>query len=67
METLGNVSTTWPKLSKKKEPKKVVKKYELKGERSIALSWDGYEDLIAGTVKFDEADYKGTLNIPLAK
>ena len=48
-----------------KEPKKVVKKYELKGERSIALSWDGYEDLIAGTVEFDEADYKGTLNIPL--
>ena len=40
---------------------------KLKGERSIALSWDGYEDLIAGTVKFDEADYKGTLKIPLAK
>mgnify|MGYP001181248814 CR=1 FL=1 len=45
--------------------KKVVKKYELKGERSIALSWEGYEDLIAGTVEFDEADYKGTLNLPL--
>ena len=58
------------KVEKKKEPKKnelkkVVKKYELKGERSIALSWEGYEDLIAGTVKFDEADYKGTLNLPL--
>lgn len=50
---------------KKKEPKKIVKKYELKGERSIALSWEGYEDLIAGTVEFDEADYKGTLNLPL--
>ena len=49
----------------KKEPKKVVKKYELKGERSIALSWEGYEDLIAGTVEFDEADYRGTLNLPL--
>ena len=49
----------------KKETEKVVKKYELKGERSIALSWDGYENLIAGTVKFDEADYKGTINIPL--
>lgn len=45
--------------------KKAAKKYELKGERSIALSWDGYEDLIAGTVEFDEADYKGTLNLPL--
>ena len=52
-------------VSKKIEPKKIVKKYELKGERSIALSWEGYEDLIAGTVEFDEADYKGTLNIPL--
>jgi hypothetical protein len=60
-------TTTTSKITKKKkkEPKKVVKKYELKGERSIALSWDGYEDLIAGTVEFDEADYKGTLNIPL--
>ena len=45
--------------------KKKTKKYELKGERSIALSWDGYENLIAGTVEFDEADYKGTLKIPL--
>ena len=61
--TLNSLETA-PK-KKKKEPKKVVKKYELKGERSIALSWDGYEDLIAGTVEFDEADYKGTLNIPL--
>jgi hypothetical protein len=50
---------------KKKEAKKVVKKYELKGERSIALSWEGYEDLIAGKVNFDETDYKGTLNLPL--
>ena len=53
------------KEEKKNEPKKIVKKYELKGERSIALSWEGYEDLIAGTVKFDETDYKGTLNLPL--
>ena len=52
-------------ITKKKETKKIVKKYELKGERSIALSWDGYEELIAGTVEFDEADYKGTLNLPL--
>ncbi|MDB4217292.1 hypothetical protein N9780_03075 [Candidatus Pelagibacter sp.] len=52
-------------ITKKKETKKIVKKYELKGERSIALSWDGYEELIAGTVEFDETDYKGTLNLPL--
>ena len=31
----------------------------------MALSWEGYEDLIAGTVNFDETDYKGTLNLPL--
>ena len=62
----SSITTTTPKITKKKkEPKKIVKKYELKGERSIALNWEGYEDLIAGTVKFDEADYKGTLNLPL--
>jgi len=62
----SSANTTTPKITKKKkEVKKVVKKYELKGERSIALSWEGYEDLIAGTVNFDETDYKGTLNLPL--
>ena len=44
---------------------KVVKKYSASGKRSIALSWDGYDELIAGSVKFDETDYRGTLNIPL--
>ena len=68
----NNLTTKKEKIKKKetkkiekKEPKKTVKKYELKGERSIALSWEGYQDLIAGTVKFDEKDYRGTLNIPL--
>tara|TARA_B100001093_G_scaffold63994_1_gene53894 strand:+ start:1295 stop:2119 length:825 start_codon:yes stop_codon:yes gene_type:complete len=61
----SSVNTTPKKIEKKKETKKIVKKYELKGERSIALSWDGYDDLIAGTVDFDEIDYNGTLNIPL--
>ena len=50
---------------KKKISQKVVKKYEVKGERSLALSWEGYEDLIAGTVKFVEKDYQGTLNLSL--
>ncbi len=48
-----------------KKEKKVVKKYEAKGERSIALSWEGYDTLIAGTVKFDETDYKGNLKLAL--
>ena len=65
-DNTSSTTTTTPKITKKKkETKKVVKKYELKGERSIALSWEGYEDLIAGTVNFDETDYKGTLNLPL--
>ena len=59
----GNTTTT-KKVEKKKE-EKIVKKYSLEGKRSIALSRDGYSDLIAGTVEFDEADYKGILNLSL--
>ena len=51
--------------SNKSSTPKITKKYEVKGERSIALSWEGYDELIAGTVKFDEKNYKGTLNLPL--
>ena len=47
----------------KKKPSE--KKYELKGERSIALSWEGYDDLIAGKIIFDEKNYDGTLILPL--
>ena len=61
--TITTPETT--KKIEKKETKKVVKKYSESGERSIAVSWDGYQDLIAGTVVFDEADYKGTLNLSL--
>lgn len=62
----GGTKTKEPKkVEKKKETKKTAKKYELKGERSIALSWEGYEDLIAGSVKFDETNYRGTLELPL--
>ena len=44
---------------------KIAKKYSVKGERPLALSWDGYSDLIAGKVKFNEADYKGSVNFVL--
>lgn len=50
---------------KKKETTKTAQNYEVKGERLIALSWEGYKDLIAGTVKFNEKDFKGTLNLSL--
>ena len=46
----GNTSST-----KKTTSKKTVKK-KVKGERSIALSWEGYEDLIIGTLGFEESD-----------
>lgn len=49
----------------KSSSNETASKYELSGERSIALSWDGYSDLIAGTVSFDEADYRGKINLPL--
>ena len=62
---LGGSTSSTPKTTTPKITKKVVKKYSESGERSIALSWDGYEDLIAGTVEFDEANYKGNLNLPL--
>ena len=40
----------------KKDEKKIVKKKEAKGERSVAISWDGYEELIIGTVGYEESD-----------
>ena len=49
----------------KKIEEKTVKEYELKGKRAIALSWEGYENLIAGTLKFDEKNYKGNINLSL--
>ena len=63
-KTETKITKKTKKVEKKKE-EKVVKKYSIEGERSLALSWDGYSDLIAGTVKFSEADYKGTLNLTL--
>lgn len=46
-----STETTKPKITKK-----VVKKSEVKGERSIAISWEGYDDLILGTLGFQESD-----------
>jgi len=37
----------------------------IKDERSIAISWEGYQDLIAGTVKFNEVDFKGKISLLL--
>ena len=68
---LGNItsssssSSDTKKIEEKKEDTKTVKKYELKGERALALSWEGYENLIAGSLKFDEKNYKGNINFSL--
>ena len=50
---------------KKETTKKIVKKYQLNGKRSIAMSWEGYSNLIAGTIEFNEVDYKGILDLAL--
>jgi len=39
--------------------------YSMNGERPIALSWDGYTNLIAGTISFNETNYKGSINLQL--
>ena len=38
----------------------------IKGERSIAISWEGYDDLILGNVRFSERDLMGVMvfNLP---
>ena len=33
----------------------------IKGERSLAISWEGYDDLILGSVKFSERDLMGVM------
>ena len=67
-EKLTNLGFYEPRNSKKSKPKTsnyIKKKYSLKDERPIALQWEGYSDLIAGTIKFDEKNYQGTLKLPL--
>tara|TARA_B100001057_G_scaffold454851_1_gene500955 strand:- start:1386 stop:2216 length:831 start_codon:yes stop_codon:yes gene_type:complete len=51
----------------KKTDKKIVKKKENNSIKSIALSWEGYDDLIIGTVGKHESDNGETLinfNLP---
>ena len=56
------------KTEKKKDEKKTEKKVTSKtdsGERALALHWEGYEDLIAGTIKFSENNNKGNIKLTL--
>ena len=60
------------KVAKKKE-KKIIKKKKgsqnnskiIKGERPIAMNWQGYDDLILGKIKFSEKDLMGKLEFSL--
>jgi len=57
----------------KKEEKKIIKKKKIsqnsskliEGERSFAMSWQGYDDLILGKIKFSEKDLMGKLEFSL--
>ncbi|MDA7557262.1 hypothetical protein N8729_04825 [Candidatus Pelagibacter sp.] len=59
------------KVAKKKDKKikkietKSIKPKTLKGKRSFAMSWDGYDDLILGRIKFIENDLVGKLEFSL--
>ena len=58
-------STSQSSESNKKTANKTNDGYELTGKRSIALNWQNYSDLIAGTIEFDEKNYTGKINLPL--
>ena len=51
---IGN--TTVKKENKSQVKPKIVKKTKIKGERSVAISWAGYDDLIIGKVGNEETD-----------
>tara|TARA_B100000929_G_scaffold265822_1_gene233152 strand:+ start:2114 stop:2998 length:885 start_codon:yes stop_codon:yes gene_type:complete len=63
------------KIAKKKNisKKKIIKKAnknkpsKLSGERIFALSWKGYEDLILGSLSFDEENLVGKIEFDLPK
>ena len=44
---------------------KITKKYSSEGERTSVVSWEGYSDMIVGTLNFSETDYEGTINLDL--
>mgnify|MGYP001186942011 FL=1 len=68
LKDYGFIGQITKKVEKKLDEKiKVVKKKESKGNRSIAFSWEGYEELIIGTVGYEESDDGKTsmsLNLP---
>ena len=60
-----NLKKDEPKKKKVKKLKKETIEKNIKGERIFALSWDGYNDLILGTLTFDEGNLVGKINFEL--
>ena len=60
-----NLKKDEPKKKKVKKVKKETIEKNIKGERIFALSWDGYNDLILGTLTFDEGNLVGKINFEL--
>ena len=50
-------------ITKKKKETKISK--TITGKRSLAMSWEGYDDLILGSLQFNEKDLVGSLNLKL--
>ena len=53
------------KIEKKKKIKKDIDKKILKGKRAFAMSWEGYDELIVGSLKFNEINLIGQLEFKL--
>ena len=52
--------------NKKKTTKKITKKIEVNSKKTIAFSWEGYDDLIIGNVSNEESDIgETTINFKL--
>tara|TARA_B100001989_G_scaffold136677_1_gene96773 strand:- start:180 stop:1052 length:873 start_codon:yes stop_codon:yes gene_type:complete len=50
-----------------KKKKDVITNNQLSGERTFALSWEGYEELILGSLIFNEENLIGNINFDLPK
>ena len=60
----GNVSK--PKKTITKKPKKQTKASKTStGKRSLAMSWEGYDNLIVGSLQFNEKDLVGSISVNL--
>ena len=69
-----SLSSTFEENKKEREKKaknKEIQKKDTKisktriGKRSLAMSWEGYDDLILGSLQFNEKDLVGSLNLKL--